>query len=322
MYGFEQHISANRTKTTMLILVFIVLMAALGWAAGYFMFPVPMDAPPEEQLAATSFGLLLVGVFVVIALVTTGVSYWFSDSIITRLVNARPANPHVYIEKYFIDTVEGLVLACGLPAIPRAFVIDSPALNAFATGRDPEHSLVAVTTGLLEKLDRQELEGVIAHEMSHIYNRDILLMGVSAVLVGGISMFCHFFLRMMFYTGGGGRRDSKGGGCGGGPLIILALVLIVLAPIFANLLNLMLSRKREYLADATAVKLTRNPDGLAKALAKISGSDEKMPFVEKELSALFIEHPQKANPHGRSWWATALATHPPIEDRIAALKVM
>jgi heat shock protein HtpX len=321
MYGFEAHISANKTKTTMLILVFILLMALLGWAAGYLLFPVDIESP-EDQLTATAFGGVLVGVFVVIALVTTGVSYWFSDSIITRLVNARPANPHVYIEKYFIDTVEGLVLACGLPSIPRAFVIDSPALNAFATGRDPEHSLVAVTTGLLEKLDRQELEGVIAHEMSHIYNRDILLMGVSAVIVGGVSMFCHFFLRLMFYGGGGGgKRDSKGG-CGGGPLLILALVLIILAPLFANLLNLMLSRKREYLADATAVKLTRNPDGLANALKKISGSDEKMPFVEKELSALFIDHPQKMNPAGRSWWATALATHPPIEDRIAALKVM
>jgi heat shock protein HtpX len=296
-------------------------MALLGWAAGYFIFPVPLDAPYEEQVAAATFGTLLVGVFVVIALVTTGVSYWFSDSIITRLVNARPANPHVYIEKYFIDTVEGLVLACGLPAVPRAYVIDSPALNAFATGRDPQHSLIAVTTGLLEKLDRQELEGVIAHEMSHIYNRDILLMGVAAVIVGGVSMFCHFFLRMMLYTGGGGRRDSKGG-CGGGPLIILALLLIILAPIFANLLNLMLSRKREYLADATAVKLTRNPDGLSKALMKISGSDERMPFVEKELSALFIDHPQKLKPAGRSWWATALSTHPPIEDRIAALKAM
>jgi heat shock protein HtpX len=321
MYGFEAHISANRTKTTLLILVFIILMAALGWAAGYLLFPVDVESP-EDQLAATAFGGLLVGVFVIIALITTGISYWFSDSIITRLVNARPANPNVYIEKYFIDTVEGLVLACGLPAIPRAFVIDSPALNAFATGRDPQHSLVAVTTGLLEKLDRQELEGVIGHEMSHIYNRDILLMGVAAVIVGGISMFCHFFLRLMFYGGGGGgKRDSKGGGCGG-PLLILALVLIILAPIFANLLNLMLSRKREYLADATAVKLTRNPDGLANALRKISSSDVTMPFVEKELSALFIDHPQKLNPQGRSWWATALATHPPIEDRIAALKVM
>ena len=317
MYGFESHIAANRTKTTLLMLVFIVLMAALGWAAGAYLAPSGEDVDPTVNFG---IGMVLVAFFVIIALITTGISYWFSDKIIARMVNARPANPGVYIEKYFIDTVEGLVLACGLPAIPKAYVIDSEALNAFATGRDPDHSLVAVTTGLLGKLDRQELEGVIAHEMSHIYNRDILLMGVAAVLVGGVSMFCHFFLRLMFWTGGGSRRDSKGG-CGGGPLAIVAIVLIILAPIFANLLNLMLSRKREYLADATAIKLTRNPEGLSKALQKISGSTEKMPFVEKELSALFIDHPQKQRA-GRSWFAEMFATHPPIEDRIAALKSM
>lgn len=318
MYGFEQHIAANRTKTIFLMLGFIVFMGILGWAAGVLLFGEEIASDPT----ALTISYMGVAFFVFIALVTTGVSYWFSDAIITRLASARPANPNVYIERYFIDTVEGLVLACGLPAIPRAYVIDSPALNAFATGRDPQHSLVAVTTGLLQTLDRQELEGVIAHEMSHIYNRDILLMGVAAVIVGGISMFCHFILRVLFWGGGGGgsRRDSKGGGCGGAALII-ALVFIILAPLFANLLNLMLSRKREYLADATAIKLTRNPEGLINALSKISESPEKMPHVEKELSALFIDHPQKPRVH-RGFWANALATHPPMEERIAALKRM
>jgi len=299
-YGFEQHIAANRTKTFFLMLGFIVFMAILGWAAAVLLF--------GEEIASDPAALT--------------VSYMGVASIITRLVNARPANPNVYIERYFIDTVEGLVLACGLPAIPRAFVIDSPALNAFATGRDPQHSLIAVTTGLLEKLDRQELEGVIAHEMSHVYNRDILLMGVAAVIVGGISMFCHVILRILFWGGGSGgsRRDSKGGGCGGAALLV-ALVFMILAPLFASLLNLMLSRKREYLADATAVKLTRNPEGLINALSKIGGDDQKMPHVEKELSALFIDNPQKP-PHYRGFWANALATHPAMEDRIAALKRM
>jgi heat shock protein HtpX len=261
----------------------------------------------------------------VVAVFTTGISYWFSDKIICSMVGARPANPGVYIEKYFIDTVEGLVLACGLPAIPRAFVIETPALNAFATGRDPQHSIVCVTTGLLEKLDRQELEGVIAHEMSHIYNRDILLMGMAAVLVGGISMFCNLIVRMLYYGGGsGGRRrsssDSNGGG-GGGILLIIGLVFVILAPIFANLLNLMLSRKREFLADATGVKLTRNPDGLVSALKKISASPEPMPFVEKELSALFIEHPAHGD-RAASGFAALFATHPPMEERIRALESM
>lgn len=317
-YGFEQHIAANKGKTAGLIFVFILLMAALGWAAGQYFAPVDPTLSAEEQLASTAFGTMIVAVFIIIALVTTGVSYWYSDSIITKMVNARPADSNVYIEKYYQDTVEGLVLACGLYAIPRAFIIESPALNAFATGRDPEHSIIAVTTGLLETLDRQELEGVIAHEMSHIYNRDILLMGVAAVIVGGVAMLSNFVVRMMFF-GGGGRRDSKSGG--GGIGMIIGLIFIILAPLFANLLNMMLSRKREYLADATAVQLTRNPDGLKSALLKISGSSEKMPFVEKELSAMFIDHPQKQKPK-RGFLANLTSTHPHIEDRISALDDM
>ncbi|MBN2080692.1 M48 family metallopeptidase [bacterium] len=301
-------------------------MAVLGWAAGYLLVggisegATTPEEIAQEAAAQTILGGFISGIFVILALIGTGVSYWFSDQIISKMVNARPANPGVYIEKYFIDTVEGLVLACGLPAIPKAYIIDSPALNAFATGRDPQHSLIAVTTGLLEQLDRQELEGVIAHEMSHIYNRDILLMGVAAVLVGGISMFSHFMLRLLFWGGGGDRRDSKGGGCGVIGLVV-ALVFLILAPIFANLLNMLLSRKREFLADATAVQLTRNPEGLMSALNKISNSPEKMPFVEKELSALFIDHPQKHKPT-RGFWANALSTHPPVEDRVQALKYM
>jgi heat shock protein HtpX len=308
VYGFEQHIAANKARTTLLILGFLVFMAALGWFAGYLIEP------------ALS-GVLLLGCLV-FALCATGISFWASDSIITRMVNARPANPDVYIEKYFIDCIEGLVLACGLPAIPKAYVIESEALNAFATGRDPQHSIVCVTTGLLGALDRQELEGVIAHEMSHVYNHDILLMGVAAVLVGGIAMFCHVIVRILFWGGGGGGRSSKSdrGGCGPWGMLI-ALVFIILAPVFANLLNLMLSRKREFLADATAVKLTRNPDGLENALAKIAASPAKMPFVESELSALFIDHPQKVEA-GNGWLAALFATHPPIADRIAALKSM
>lgn len=312
MYGFEQQIAANQGRTAALMVVFTILMAALGWAAGYWIDP----QSPE-------IGYFMLAGFMVFALISTGVSYWYSDAIISRMVNARPANPTVYIEKYFIDSVEGLVLACGLPTVPKCYVIDSPALNAFATGRDPQHSLVAVTTGLLAALDRQELEGVIAHEMSHVYNRDILLMGVAAVLVGGIAMFCHVILRILFWGGGGGGRSSKsdrGGGCGPWGLVI-ALVFIILAPVFANLLNLMISRKREFLADATAVKLTRNPDGLENALAKIAASPATMPFVESELSALFIDHPQKVEA-GNGWFATLFTTHPPVADRIAALKSM
>lgn len=309
MYGFEAHIAANKAKTFWVITGFIAFMGALGWLAGYLIDP---------ELA-----YFVLAACVIFAIFGTGLAYWNSHSIITAMVNARPANPNVYLEKYYIDTIEGLVLACGLPAIPKAYVIESDALNAFATGRDPEHSLIGVTTGLLQALDRQELEGVIAHEMSHIYNRDILLMGIAAVLVGGVAMFCHLMIRILQFGGGrGGRdRDRDSGGGAGGILVLLAIVFIILAPIFANLLNLLLSRKREYLADATAVKLTRNPDGLINALSKISRSNVPMPFVEQELSALFIEHPMHGD-RAESGLAAAFATHPPIHERIEALKSM
>lgn len=311
MYGFEDHIAANQRKTALLIAVFIGLMAALGWFSGPLL--------DEENGESVAIGLMIITT--VIALVTTGVSFWFSDKIICGMVGARPANPNVYIERYFIDTVEGLVLACGLPAIPRAYVIDSPALNAFATGRDPQHAIIAVTTGLLAALDREELEGVIAHEMAHVYNRDIMLMGVAAVLVGGIAMFCHLVTRILFYGGGSRGRSNRDSGGGAGILILVGLVFVILAPIFANLLNMLLSRKREYLADATAVRLTRNPQGLVRALKKVSASAETMPQVETELSALFIDHPQKADT-AESGLAALFATHPPMADRIKALEAM
>jgi heat shock protein HtpX len=323
VYGFEAHISANKAKTFWLVLSFIALMSGLGWAGGIYLEGFLGDGTAEGEQISQGMSYILMAGCMLFAIIGTGVSYWYSDKIITRMVNARPANPNVYIERYFIDTVEGLVLACGLPAIPRAYVIHDEAMNAFATGRDPQHSIICVTTGLLEKLDRQELEGVIAHEMAHVYNRDILLMGVAAVLVGGIAMFSHMIIRMVFYGGGGsGRRrngDSGGGGCGA--LGIVAIIFIILAPIFANLLNLMLSRKREYLADATAVKLTRNPDGLIGALSKISASPVKMPHVENELSPLFIDDPQKRISPTEGL-AVLFSTHPPIHSRIAALKGM
>ncbi|MDQ3023542.1 MAG: M48 family metallopeptidase [bacterium] len=308
MQGFESHIAGNKTKTVLIMLGFFAGVVALGYFAGFLVEPMIAD-------------IILVGA-VFLAIFSTGMSYWYADSVITKMVDARPANPNVYIEKYYIDTVEGLVLAAGLPAIPKAYVIESDALNAFATGRDPEHSLIGVTTGLLNTLDRQELEGVIAHEMSHIYNRDTLLMMVAAILVGGIALFSHSIMRILFYGGGsGGRRsrDNDSGGGAGAILIVVALVFMILAPIFANMLNLFLSRKREFLADATAVSLARNPDGLISALKKISANHQPMPFVEKELSALFIDNPLHAA-HGET--SSVFSTHPPMSARIRALESM
>ena len=306
MYGFEAQITANKLRTFWVVVVFSAFLVLLGYSVG--------------ELYSPDLTYVILSGCIIFSIFGTGLGYWFSDKIICGMVGARPANPTVYRERYLMDTIEGLVLACGLPSIPRAYVIDSPAMNAFATGRDPQHSLIAVTTGLLDALDRQELEGVIAHEMGHVYNRDILLMGVAAVLVGGIAMFSHVMTRMFLYGGGGRRRDNDSGG-GSGIFAIVGLVFLILAPVFANMLNLMLSRKREFLADATAVKLTRNPEGLKSALLKISGSTEKMPEVEQELSALFIDHPQKRNFDGGGL-AAMFATHPPIAARISALEKM
>jgi heat shock protein HtpX len=315
MYGFEAQIAANKTKTVVLMLVFTAILALLGYAAG--------------EVVRPEFADLLLAGCVVFAVCGSGVSYWFSDRIICGMVGARPANPNIYIERYFSDTVEGLVLACGLPAVPKPYVIETPALNAFATGRDPQHSIICVTTGLLAALDREELEGVIAHEMSHVYNRDILLMGVATVLVGGIAIFSHSIMRILWWGGGGGGRSSRSNNNGGGDsgafgavMLIVGLVFVILAPIFANLLNLAISRKREFLADATAVQLTRNPQGLIHALQKIEASPAKMPQVESELSALFIDPPQKKYAPRGNWLAEAFSTHPPIEERIAALEKM
>jgi heat shock protein HtpX len=308
VYGFEGHIAANKTKSVFIMLGFALFIVGLGYFAGYVVDPGLAD-------------MVLIG-SIVLAIFGTGVSYWYADTIITGMVDARPANPQVYIEKYYIDTVAGLVLACGLPYIPKAYVIESDALNAFATGRDPQHSLIGVTTGLLQTLDRQELEGVLAHEMAHIYNRDTLLMMVAAILVGGIALFSHSIMRILFYGGGGGRdRDrSDSGGGAGAILMLIGLVFIVLAPIFANLLNLFLSRKREFLADATAVQLSRNPDGLVSALKKISGNHQKMPFVEKELSAMFIDNPHHHFDGEKV--SSIFSTHPPMKARIRALESM
>ena len=312
MPGFESQIAANKLKTTLLIIGFVLFMTGLGYFAGFLVKPAVAD-------------LLLIGC-VAFAVFGSGISYWYSDRIICGMVGARPANPNVYIERYFMDTVDGLVLACGLPATPTPYVIESPALNAFATGRDPQHSIICVTTGLLAALDREELEAVIGHEMSHVYNRDIMLMGVAAILVGGVALFSHAITRMLWWGGGGGgRRSSNSNSNDGGigiALMLVGLVFVILAPIFANLLNLFLSRKRELLEDATAVQLTRNPQALIHALQKIEASPAKMPQVESEFAGMFIDPPQKKYAPPGNWLAEAFSTHPPVAERIAALEKM
>lgn len=244
---------------------------------------------------------------IVLSVVMNFASYWYSDKIVLSISKAREASRQEFFDFYTLT--ENLAITAGLP-MPKIYVIEDNAPNAFATGRDKNHAVVAVTTGLLERLDKAELEGVIAHELSHIGNRDILLMSAVVVLVGLVSIISDMFLRGALF----GRSDRKEDR-GGGPMAIVGLVLIVLSPIIATLIKLAISRKREFLADASAALLTRYPEGLASALVKISSYSAPMKEAHSATAHMFI-----SNPFGAQKMASLFSTHPPVEERIAALR--
>lgn len=247
---FQDQIAGNITGTWILMIVFIIFFTGLIWAAGVYF---------DRDLAVP-----LAIIAMVITFITTYASYYNSDKIVLSMSQARPATKEEF--PVLFNTMEGLTIAAGLGTIPPLYIIDDEAPNAFATGRDLEHSAVAVTTGLLDKLDRYQIEGVLAHELSHVVNRDILLATLTSILVGTIVLLSDWLIRISFF-GGGRRRSSNDSG--GGILAIIALIVIVISPIVATLMQLAVSRKREYLADAHAVKLTRYPEGLAGALEAI-----------------------------------------------------
>lgn len=244
---------------------------------------------------------------VVFAVFMNVFSYWNSDKLVLKMVHAVPVdlqkNPDLY------KIVENLSIASGLP-MPKVYVIPESAPNAFATGRDPEHAVVAITEGLLQKLNKTEIEGVIAHEMSHIGNRDMLISTVIVVLVGFISIISDMFLRNMFW--GGRRRDREGGS---GALILIGIIFAILAPISASLIHLAISRKREFLADASGVLLTRYPEGLASALEKISSDQTQMKTAANAMAHLYIANPFKGKKISKLFM-----THPPVEERIKILR--
>jgi heat shock protein HtpX len=288
------HQEENVAKTWALMAVFLCVVVAIGWAISWY-FNTP--------------GILFVAV--ILALVMNIWSYWQSDKVVIALSGAKPADPAQYADLHRI--VENLSITAGLPK-PKVYVMDDPAPNAFATGRNKDHAAVAVTTGLLSMMDHTELEGVLAHELSHIGNRDMLVSTVAVVLVGFVSLASNFFLRSAMIGGRGGDRQEKQNPI----LMILAVALIVLAPIFATLLQLAVSRKREFLADASGALLTRYPEGLASALRKIGGYQAPMRTASTATAHLYI-----SNPFGplaaRSGLARLFMTHPPIEERIKAL---
>lgn len=297
-----KEIDSNKRRTFFLIFLFLVFLIGLGW-----IFSRVLDA----------FWILPLAV--IISVVQAWASYYYSDRIALAISGAKEAPRDRFIELHRI--VENLAIAGGLPK-PKIYIIDDTAPNAFATGRDPQHASIAVTHGLLEKLNKTELEGVIAHELSHVGNYDIRLMTVVVVLVGIVALASDIFLRWTWW-GGGRRRDENSGNLGL-VLLVIAIVLAILSPLIATMMQLALSRRREYLADASGALLTRYPEGLASALIKISQDREPLEVANKATAHLYIADPLKAH-SGRDsvgWFANMFNTHPPIEERVKRLRAM
>lgn len=285
--------SKNVRKTWLLMTLFLSIVISLG-----FIFAQVYQNPN------------ILYIFIIFSISMNIVGYWYSDKIALRIAGARPAERNEYFDFYTI--VENLCITAGLP-MPKIYVIEDSAPNAFATGRDKDHAVVAVTTGLLQIMNKTELEGVIAHELSHIGNRDMLISTVAVVLVGFISIMSDMFIRMTLF---GGDRENKEGN---GLIIIIGIVLSILAPILATLMQLAISRKREYLADASGVLLTRYPDGLANALEKLQQYSAPMKHKSTAIAHLYISNPFGANRLGNKV-GKLFSTHPPLEDRIAILR--
>lgn len=291
---------SNTRKTWFLLTGFLVFIIALGWLFSYLLGDDTILYIAIFLSVFSSFG-----------------SYWWSDKIVLSMYRAIPIEHDKNPELYHI--VENLCITAGLP-VPKIYIIPESQPNAFATGRNAKHAVVAVTQGLLQRLDKSELQGVIAHELSHIGNKDMLLSTIVAVLAGIIAILANFFMRISFW--GGGRRSSDSDNNNAGIImLILGIFAAILAPIAATMIQLAISRKREFLADADASLLTRYPEGLAKALEKISQDSTPMRVKNDATASLFIEEPYKGK-QKTNWFTKLFMTHPPVEERIAALRGM
>lgn len=292
-------IDENKRQTVIILLAFTAVISAVGYFAG--------------QYFGEGSGVSFLGLALIFSGISGLVSYYESDKIVLAISGAKELketeNPYVY------KLVENLCIGAGLPK-PKIYIINDTAMNAFATGRDPQHAVMCFTTGIIERLDKLELEGVIAHELSHVGNYDIRLMSIISVLVGTIVLLSDWFTRGMFY--GGGRKRDRGDGSG--ILMLIGLFLIILSPIIASLIKLALSRSREYLADSSAALLTRYPKGLADALRKISSDREVLEAANGATAHLYIANPLKGEQVG--FMSNLFSTHPPVAERIRRLEEM
>src|SRR3989338_1182482 len=296
--NFQDEIAKNKVKSVILMMLIGVFIIVLGFVISLFLDP------------ALFFIIMIISI--IISILYLVISYYNSDKIALASVRARPASQTMH--RQLIHSVENMSIASGLP-MPRVYVMESEQINAFASGRNPEHAVICVTTGALSKLSKQELEGVIAHEMAHIANFDIRFMTLAAVMVGIVSIAAEIFLRSLWFSGNN-NRDSRGGAI----LMILGLVFAILAPIAAQLVSLAISRKREFTADATGVKFTRYPRGLADALKKIRNehiSEKDKHNYAKAMAPLFI-----SNPFSAKKISGLFSTHPDVNERIKRLEAM
>ena len=292
-----EDIKKNKIKSWFIVLLFLAFIAVI-------VYYICMDL---------DLGELSIIIAIIFAIVSTWGSYYYSDKIVLKLNNARPATKEEDLK--LVNILDSLVISAGLQEKPQLYVIEDAQPNAFATGRNPKHAVICVTTGLLEKLDYYELEGVLAHEMSHIKNYDILLSAVVSVMVGFIVILSDWFTRISFYGGRRGRdRDNDNNG--NAIIMLIGLIFLILAPIFGQLMQLAISRKREFLADATAIEFTRNPDGLISALEKISADPNELKVANKATENMYIANPFRNKKKSSDLWST----HPSTEARIEALR--
>lgn len=294
-----EDIKKNKVKSGFIISGFIIIITLIVY---YIAMAFDFSGPMAITIA------------MMFSIITAFASYYNSDKIILSVTKARPANEEEDLK--LVHILDALMISSGLPAKPRLYVVDDPQPNAFATGRNPERSIICVTTGLLDKLEYYELEGVIAHEMSHIKNYDILLTSVVTVMVGFLVMISDLFSRSFFW---GSSKDRDDDSKGNGILMLIGLVLLIVAPLLGKIMQMALSRNREYLADSTAVEITRNPDGLISALRKLDSDPNELKTANNATANLFIVSPFKSKKNGKRK-AGLFDTHPSIDDRIEALQ--